>query len=174
MTREGTSPASVAIKRLQLQVLDLAARSRRSADAAEVELDGVHRNLSEALMALTDRLDAIEARACIAPRHEWRGTELRFERPDGGWGSWVDLRGPQGYPGGVGVVQMPGGSEFDLDDLAAGDGSTPSSIILKQHDAWTRTSWATFLALIGSAPAAPPSLDFSDARNSQYIGAVFL
>lgn len=32
------------------------------------------------------------------PRHEWRGTELRFQQgPDGdNWGAWVDLKGPGG------------------------------------------------------------------------------
>ena len=25
------------------------------------------------------------------PNHQWRGTELRFELPDGEWGEWVDL-----------------------------------------------------------------------------------
>lgn len=39
-----------------------------------------------------------------APSHEWDGTKLRFEQPDGRWGEWVDLRGPRGPrgPGGVG------------------------------------------------------------------------
>lgn len=27
------------------------------------------------------------------PDHEWDGTKLRFERPDGTWGEWVDLKG---------------------------------------------------------------------------------
>ncbi len=30
------------------------------------------------------------------PKHEWRGTELRFQRAPGRWGDWVDLRGPTG------------------------------------------------------------------------------
>lgn len=42
------------------------------------------------------------------PRHEWNGTRLRFERPGGSWGDWVDLRGPQG-PGGGGTVTVSGG-----------------------------------------------------------------
>lgn len=41
------------------------------------------------------------------PRHEWSGTRLRFERPGGSWGDWVDLRGPQGYAGG-GTVSTGG------------------------------------------------------------------
>src|SRR5438067_1168844 len=33
------------------------------------------------------------------PKHQWRGSELRFELPDG-WGPFVDLRGPSGFGGG--------------------------------------------------------------------------
>lgn len=44
------------------------------------------------------------------PRHEWRGTELRFEEPDGSWGKWTDLRGPRGYAGGGGGSSDTGGT----------------------------------------------------------------
>ena len=33
------------------------------------------------------------------PDHQWRGTKIRFEKDDGSWGEWVDLRGPQGATG---------------------------------------------------------------------------
>lgn len=33
------------------------------------------------------------------PDHQWDGTRLRFEEPDGDWGKYVDLRGPIGLPG---------------------------------------------------------------------------
>ena len=33
------------------------------------------------------------------PDHQWRGTELRFEKPDGRWGKWTDLQGPRGRNG---------------------------------------------------------------------------
>jgi len=36
------------------------------------------------------------------PRHEWVGTRLRFEKPDGTFGELVDLRGPAGLGGGGG------------------------------------------------------------------------
>src|SRR6266498_1541868 len=38
------------------------------------------------------------------PRHQWRGTELRFELPDG-WGPFVELQGADGKPG----IQGPRG-----------------------------------------------------------------
>jgi hypothetical protein len=40
------------------------------------------------------------------PDHKWDGTRLRFEKPDGSWGEWVDLLGPRGergYPGSPGA-----------------------------------------------------------------------
>ena len=30
------------------------------------------------------------------PAHEWRGTELRFQNPDGSWGAYTDLKGDLG------------------------------------------------------------------------------
>jgi len=33
------------------------------------------------------------------PNHEWKGTELRFELPDGSWGQYVNLQGPAGKGG---------------------------------------------------------------------------
>lgn len=34
------------------------------------------------------------------PKHKWEGTKLSFEKPDGKWGKFVDLRGPAGSGGG--------------------------------------------------------------------------
>lgn len=31
-----------------------------------------------------------------APAHEWNGTEVRFENPDGSFGDWINVQGPQG------------------------------------------------------------------------------
>lgn len=41
------------------------------------------------------------------PRHEWDGTELRFELEPGKWGRWVDLKGDKGEKGDNGT---PGGT----------------------------------------------------------------
>ena len=48
------------------------------------------------------------------PRHEWRGTELRFQQgPDGAWGAFVDLKGPAGEIGyGVGVIETASNGYF--------------------------------------------------------------
>ena len=34
-----------------------------------------------------------------SPEYQWSGTSLRFMNPDGTWGSYVNLRGPQGTKG---------------------------------------------------------------------------
>jgi len=36
------------------------------------------------------------------PAHQWSGTRLRFQKPDGTWGTYVDLRGPAGPQGPAG------------------------------------------------------------------------
>lgn len=45
-----------------------------------------------------------------APDHQWEGTALKFEKPDGTWGSAVDLKGEKGEPGLNGI---------SADDVAA-------------------------------------------------------
>lgn len=30
------------------------------------------------------------------PAHEWNGTQLHFQNPDGSWGPWINLQGPMG------------------------------------------------------------------------------
>ena len=45
------------------------------------------------------------------PRHEWKGTELRFEVQPGEWGPYVDLKGPKGDAAlGGGAVLVVGNS----------------------------------------------------------------
>lgn len=34
-----------------------------------------------------------------APEHEWKETKLRFEKPDGSWGEFVELKGEKGDNG---------------------------------------------------------------------------
>ena len=33
------------------------------------------------------------------PVHQWEGTKIRFQNPDGSWGPYVDLKGKEGDPG---------------------------------------------------------------------------
>lgn len=64
-----------------------------------------------------------------APAHEWDGTRLRFEQPDGSWGPWVDLQGPKGRQGATtgGGIATPkvvgGGGAFDDVEVIGGGGA---------------------------------------------------
>lgn len=44
------------------------------------------------------------------PKHQWKGTQVRFEKPDGKWGPWVELEGAPGaiVVGGGGGAAVPG------------------------------------------------------------------
>jgi hypothetical protein len=44
----------------------------------------------------------------LPPAHEWLGTMLRFQNPNGSWGNYTDLQGPQGEQGAQGVQGPPG------------------------------------------------------------------
>lgn len=65
------------------------------------------------------------------PKHQWSGTKLRFENPDGTWGKWVDLKGPRGgswFGGG-----------FNLDHLPISTNpSGVTEIIVKEAGVWKR------------------------------------
>ncbi len=57
------------------------------------------------------------------PKHEWKNTKLRFEKPNGKWGEWIDLKAPlqvvavgRGSSSGSGTPGVPGadGREVEL------------------------------------------------------------
>lgn len=58
------------------------------------------------------------------PNHQWKGTKLRFEKPNGGWGKWVDLKGFST------VVQQTSGGTYD----GTSGGGTPIGDFLGLSD----------------------------------------
>ena len=56
------------------------------------------------------------------PKHQWRGSELRFQQTKKKWGSWVDLRGPSGN--GVRMVGVGGGTIAGSFTTLASSGNT--------------------------------------------------
>jgi len=59
-------------------------------------------------------LEGIPGNPGITPKHEWKGTAVRFQEPDGAWGEWKNLMGMQGdrgYKGGGGNLETFIGSE---------------------------------------------------------------
>ena len=97
-----------------------------------------------------------------APAHEWSGTKLRFQNPDGTWGEFVDLRGPKGARGNNGTSGGGAGgaaSRFDPSSLAdAVDTPTPTEVQVLQNGQWVRATWAQFAAWVG-AVAPPAAID---------------
>lgn len=73
------------------------------------------------LMSVPYALYAKSAGTSEKPDHTWDATRLRFEKPDGSWGSYVDLQGEQGPEGpagqdgtGVNVIgTVPSASALD-------------------------------------------------------------
>lgn len=51
------------------------------------------------------------------PAHQWSSTSLRFENPDGSWGAYVDLEGPQGPTGPPVTTYAICKSSHDPEDL---------------------------------------------------------
>lgn len=75
---------------------------------------------SRVLMALTEPADRMVHRGGPGangergpvgpmPKHEWKGTQLRFQQTDSKWGKWTDLQGKPGKAGSGGVF-VGGGS----------------------------------------------------------------
>lgn len=88
------------------------------------------------------------------PDHEWSGSKLRFEKPDGAWGDYVDLRGPKGARGDAGRSGGGGGGAaagFDFDTLAPATSNAPDEIIVRQNGAWVRATLAQLTDWIGDA-----------------------
>jgi hypothetical protein len=52
------------------------------------------------------------------PSHEWSGTQLKFQLPNGGWGKAVDLRGLSGFNGGSGI-----NGAFGVSNIISSDSS---------------------------------------------------
>lgn len=110
-----------------------------------------------------------------APDHEWQGTKLRFEKPSGGWGEYVELRGPKGArgtngaPGGGGGGDASGGvaapavPPFDISALPDATWSTPAEFLVQQGGQWARATYAQMQAWFpgggGSLPTGAVTVD---------------
>lgn len=77
------------------------------------------------------------------PKHEWRGTFIRFEQPDGEWGEWTNLQGSPGesMQGGGYAPSMPsvtvvqGSTRFEgVTKIVIGDNltaqRTPNGVVI--------------------------------------------
>ena len=109
-----------------------------------------------------------------APAHEWQGSKLRFEQPDGTWGKFTDLKGPVGDKGEAGqqlVVVRGGSNGRSLETLTPGaTGVDPSSIAVMQGGEWVNLPWAAFISVIaGTVDMGSPM-----ARRTDFVGNTHL
>lgn len=83
------------------------------------------------------------------PAHEWIGSGLRFEKPDGTWGETVDLRGQKGAHGsrGGGGGCAPAG--FDIDALPAASDELPTEFLALQVGTWAKVTYTQMQNLAG-------------------------
>lgn len=82
------------------------------------------------------------------PKHEWRGTELRFQLTPKKWGKWVNLKGPAGSSGSV-VVQDGG---TNLDSLPPATDETPDLFVVKQDGKWALATYEQMTSWFGGQP----------------------
>jgi len=94
------------------------------------------------------------------PKHEWRGTELRFQQTAGKWGKWTDLQGKPGKAGSSGVFVgggTSGGTPWNPDALPEAGNGTPEEFIVKQGGTWRRATYAQMQTWLGGTPAPGPT-----------------
>lgn len=132
----------------------------------------VARRQREEFVAQRERLIA-EARGDIgpAPAHEWDGTRLRFQNPDGSWGEWVDLRGKPGKPGKDGI--SVGGGGYSAGGTSFSPGALPplesspvdtDALVLTRDGRSYRVTIAALRALFGSESPIPVGAIFANGE----------
>ena len=87
------------------------------------------------------------------PKHQWKGTRLRFEDGErGNWGKWVDLQGRPGSPGAPG---RPGSganlASLPMAELPVADTDT---MVIERSGTLYRVSVADLKSIFGQAAGA--------------------
>ncbi|WP_274626579.1 hypothetical protein [Arvimicrobium flavum] len=82
------------------QARDAAQLAAQRVQTAETRLGNVEERVQLVDEQIAQRQQEIEdVIGANVPDHEWDGTRVRIKNPDGGWGSWVDLKGAAGDNG---------------------------------------------------------------------------
>lgn len=116
-----------------------------------------------------DGIDGQDGDVGPMPKHQWRGTELRFQQSKKKWGDWVDLRGQSGS----GRVMVGVGGDFDPSTLPVADETpTPTEVIVKQDGVWVRASWDYFAGWVGGGGGAPADTGIVEAAEDLFAGAL--
>jgi hypothetical protein len=78
-----------------------------------------------------------------SPEHQWRGTEIKFKKPSGLWGPWVDLKGKDGKAGGPGAPGANGDSNVQKAPKLIVNFGTPSDTLAKDFVVVTVDNFVT-------------------------------
>lgn len=109
-----------------------------------------------------------------APAHEWQGTKLRFQKPDGKWGKLTDLKGAPGKDGTTGrtvVVARGGSSGGGVGSLLPGASNVePTGIAVVQAGQWVNLSWPAFIQTIAGAVDVGTEM----ARRTDFVGETLM
>ena len=105
------------------------------------------------------------------PDHQWKGTRLRFQKPDGGWGKYTELKGERGPAGATGGgVFVGGGSSGGTPGGAThpilwGDIADKPALVLEDDDRLTDSRSPTGSAggvLYGTFPNPGFAVDMAE------------
>lgn len=98
-----------------------------------------------------DGVDGKDGERGPAPEHQWKGTKLRFQKPDGDWGKYVDLKGERGAAGTRGGSFGTGGGGWSPDNLGAASNDIPEAFVVRQAGAWVIASYEQMATWLGGA-----------------------
>lgn len=162
------------IQRKRAAIAESKARQQRElrAEKTAQEIISKARDLQQEIMqqAASEHVAIVaEARGPIGPmpKHQWRGSELRFEVQPGKWGKRVDLRGPPGAgAGGAGAEFRPGSLS-----LLSGDVLDTDALILERDGVAYRVTIATLKTVFGTAVPADAVMADADPvmAGSNYV-----
>lgn len=122
------------------------------------------------------------------PKHEWKGTSLRFELPNGKWGKYVDLEGRAGLGGrflggasGIQTLTSTDGSMIITQDGQNVDitvsQDSPASNIVKQvrnetGSTLTKGTVVYINGIGGNKPTVTKAIATGDATSAQTLGMI--
>ncbi len=73
--------------------------SIRGKDGKNADEEKIIKEVTKNIPNPIDGVDGLPGEKGDKVKHEWDGTKLRFENPLGGWGKFIDLKGPRGIRG---------------------------------------------------------------------------
>lgn len=104
------------------------------------------------------------------PDHEWDGPRLRFQRPDGSWGDFENLKGPKGDKGADGKIGPPGPAGYNgRPGVGVPPGGAPDQVLTKIDGTDYNTEWRD-PGTGGAATQAPKLIVPFDTDVSTVIG----